>query len=71
MKGLLDAKNQKKLMIGSMRTFVTDELTEAEGASFTLASPDKIHIWDISFFTKTFVPRSVNFIIRLRMCLVV
>ena len=42
-----------------MRTFVTDGLTE--GAGFTRASPNKISIGDVSFFTKSFVPRSVNF----------
>ena len=55
----LDAKNQKNLMSENMRTFVTDGLTE--GAGFTRASPNKISIGDVSFFTKSFVPRSVNF----------
>ena len=42
-----------------MKTFVTGGLTE--GAGFTRASPNKISIGDVSFFTKSFVPRSVNF----------
>ena len=55
----LDAKNQKNLMSENMRTFVTDGLTE--GAGFTRASPNKISIGEVSFFTKSVVPRSVNF----------
>ena len=46
-------------MSENMRTFVTDGLTE--GAGFTRASPNKISIGDVSVFTKSFVPRSVNF----------
>ena len=55
----LDAKNLKNPMSENMRTFVTDGLTE--GAGFTRASPNKISIGEVSFFTKSVVPRSVNF----------